>query len=172
MTTCSPVRRWYVVRTHPFSEAKAFAHLVRQGYEAYLPCYLKRRSHARRVETVAAPLFPRYLFVAVDIATQRWRAIGSTFGVAQLVCRGGEPAPVADHVVEDLRGREDEKGFITLPIRPRFVMGDKVQLLEGAMTGCVALFEDMKDSERVSVLLELLGRKVRTVLRADMIAAV
>jgi transcriptional antiterminator RfaH len=168
MTSC---RRWYVVRTHPSAEGRAFTNLVRQGYETYLPRYLKKRSHSRRVETVAAPLFPCYLFVAVDMATQRWRAISSTFGVAHLVCSGGEPAPVADDVVGALRGREDEMGFIALPVRARFVMGEKVQLLEGALTGSVALFEDMKDSERVSVLLDLLGRKVRAVLRADMIAA-
>ena len=33
----------------------------------YLPRYLKRRRHARRVDIVAAPLFPRYLFVAIDM---------------------------------------------------------------------------------------------------------
>ena len=58
--------RWYVVRTQPHSENKASAHLGRQGFETYLPRYLKRRRHARRVETVQAALFPCYLFVAID----------------------------------------------------------------------------------------------------------
>ena len=50
--------RWYVVRTQPHAESKASAHLGRQGFETYLPRYLKKRRHARRVETVQAPLFP------------------------------------------------------------------------------------------------------------------
>lgn len=167
----APMRRWYVVRTHPRAELKALTHLVRQGYDTYLPRYLKKRRHARRVETVAAPLFPRYLFVAIDMATQRWRTISSTFGVAQLVCNGDEPVPVVNDVVDALRAREDENGFIRLPSRPQFVVGDKVRLIEGALTGCVGLFEDMRENERVCVLLDLLGRKVRVVLEADVVAA-
>jgi transcriptional antiterminator RfaH len=67
--------RWYVVQTQPHAEAKASQHLSRQGFDIYLPRYLKRRRHARRIETVVAPLFPRYMFVAVDTSVQRWRAI-------------------------------------------------------------------------------------------------
>jgi transcriptional antiterminator RfaH len=71
---------WYVVHTHPHAEAKAAAHLERQGYSTYLPRYLKCRRHARRIEIVPAPLFPRYLFVTIDRLRQRWRSIQSTVG--------------------------------------------------------------------------------------------
>ena len=43
---------------------------------------------------VASPLFPRYMFVAIDVAVQRWRSIQSTIGVARLVCNGDHPAEV------------------------------------------------------------------------------
>ena len=59
---------WHVVQTRPRSENKAALHLQRQGFEVYLPRYLKRRSHARKVDFVPAPLFPQYVFVAVDLA--------------------------------------------------------------------------------------------------------
>ena len=75
------MQRWYVAQTQPMAEHKALAHLHRQGFEVYLPRYLKRRSHARRVDHVPAPVFPRYLFVAMDIESCRWRAINSTVGV-------------------------------------------------------------------------------------------
>lgn len=67
--------RWYVVQTQANAENKAVAHLRRQGYATYLPRYLKRRRHARRVDTVPAALFPRYVFVEIDMAVQRWRSI-------------------------------------------------------------------------------------------------
>ena len=67
--------RGYVVQTQPHAESKAMGHLIRQGFATYLPRYLKRRRHARKIETVAAPLFPRYLFVTVDMETQQWRSI-------------------------------------------------------------------------------------------------
>ena len=163
--------RWYVVRTQPHAENKASAHLGRQGFETYLPRYLKKRRHARRVETVRAPLFPCYLFVAIDRQTQRWRCISSTIGVSHLVCNGDEPAPVPDNVIDALRRREDANGSICLPGRPRFATGDKVRLVDGAFVDCIGLFEGMKDIDRISVLLDLLGRKVRVVLDADSVAA-
>lgn len=164
--------RWHVVRTQPHAENKAKTHLDRQGFETYLPPRLKKRRHARRVETVKAPLLPGYLFVAINRQTQRWRCISSTIGVSHLICHGEEPAAVADSLVDALRDREDESGLVRLPPRASFATGDKVRLLDGAFADLIGLFEGMKDSERVSVLLDLLGRKVRLLLDAHAIEAV
>jgi len=163
--------RWFVAHTHPHAEGKATAHLNRQGFEIYFPRYLKRRRHARRIETVAAPLFPRYLFVAVDLAAQRWRSIYSTVGVTRLVCHGDEPTPVPHGVVEALQSREDAEGFIKLERRVLFRAGDKIRVLDGAFSSCLGLFDGMAERERIAILLDLLGRKVRVVLDADLVAA-
>ena len=163
-------QRWFVVHTHTHAEAKAAAHLERQGFAIYLPRYRKRRRHARRVETVIAPLFPRYMFVGVDMEAQRWRSIHSTLGVARLVCNGDEPAPVPDLVVEALRRREDEDGMVQLA-RRSFEPGTRVQITDGAFASCLGLFEGMRDAERVTVLLDLLGRKVRVLIDELSLAA-
>lgn len=163
--------RWYVVQTHVHAEGKAAAHLVRQGYSIYLPRYLKRRRHARRVEMVAAPLFPRYLFVAIDRMTQRWRSILSTVGVTQLVRHGEEPTAVPAGIVDALRSREDECGLIKLGLRPAFAPGAKVRVVEGVFSECLGLFDGMADRDRVAILLDLLGRKVRVVLDGESVAA-
>src|SRR5580704_8784211 len=105
-----PDSRWYVVQTQAHAELKAAAHLARQDFAVYLPRYLRRRRHARRSEIVATPLFPRYVFVAIDRLTQRWRAIQSTIGVAHLISNSDGPAPVPEFVIEELRSREDESG--------------------------------------------------------------
>jgi transcriptional antiterminator RfaH len=157
---------WYVVHTRIHAEAQAASHLRRQGYSIYLPRYLKRRRHTRRIETVAAPLFPRYLFVAVDCMTQRWRAIQSTIGVSHLVCNGEGPAIVPAGVIADMQAREDQQGFIRFDQRQRFARGDKVRVVD-----CLGLFEGMADHERIAVLLDLLGRKVRVVMDGASVAA-
>jgi transcriptional antiterminator RfaH len=162
--------RWYVVQTQPHAESKAAEHLIRQGFGAYLPRYHKRRRHARRVELVAAPLFPRYLFVAVDLETQRWRAIHSTSGVSRLVCNGDEPAPVPPDVVPALQQRE-EAGFVKLERRPQFAPGERVRVVDGIFTDTLGLFEGMADRDRVAILLDLLGRKVRILLDEGAITA-
>ena len=160
-----------VVQTQLNGEAKATQNLLRQGYDIYLPRFLKRRRHARKVDFVARPLFPRYVFVAIDMTTQRWRSIQSTFGVSRLVCNGDNPALVPEGVVRALRAREDDKGFIKMDSRPEFAPGDKVRVLAGAFMDNAGLFDGLADHDRVSILLDMLGRKVRVLLDADLVTA-
>jgi transcriptional antiterminator RfaH len=163
--------RWYVAQTQPNAESKAVAHLGRQGFVTYLPRYMKRRRHARRVDLVPAPLFPRYLFIEIDTTIQRWRSIFSTVGVTQLVCTGDTPTPVSDQVVTLLKDREDTAGFIQLDRRPMFRVGDKIRVLDGVFADCLGLYEGMKDNDRVAILLDLLGRKVRVMVDLESVSA-
>ena len=162
---------WYVVQTQVNAEAKAVRNLVRQGFEVYLPRYLKLRSHARKIEKVPVPLFPRYMFVRIDIATQRWRSVQSTFGVSRLVLNGSDPAPLAQQVISCLREREDASGYVQLDQRPKFALGAKVRVLAGVFAENLGLFDGMADRDRIAILLDLLGRKVRVSIEADLVAA-
>ena len=153
------MHRWYVVSTQPQKEERAHEHLGRQGFDVYLPRWRKRRSHARRIEWISAPLFPRYLFVGFDIDVTRWRAIQSTLGVSHLVCNGGLPLPMPNGIVENIRARETASGLIQ--IKPAFRRGQPVIVSEGAFLDQVGLFERTDDNERVTILLNLLGREVR-----------
>ena len=152
--------RWYVVHTQPRGEGTALRHLKRQGFAAFLPEYLKRRSHARRLDWVRAPLFPRYLFVAMDVASARWRAIASTMGVSHLVCNGEEPAAVPRGVVEDIRARIGEGGLVKLEPHIPFRPGDAVKVLVGAFADQIGFFQCATDEARVVLLLDMLGRRV------------
>lgn len=163
--------RWYVAQTRPHAEAKASLHLRRQGFAIYLPRYLKQRRHARRVEKIAAPLFPGYLFVSIDMAAQQWLSIDSTIGVARLVRDGERPAPVPQVVIDALVTREDANGFVQLDRRPRFSPGDKIRVVGGAFSDCYGLYDGMSARERVAILLDLLGRQVRVVLDPQTIEA-
>ena len=161
---------WYIVYTQPSAEAKAAENLERQGFTTYLPRYRKRRRHAGRTETVLRPLFPRYLFVAIDVLQDRWRAVLSTFGVSDLIRHGSQPTPVPEGVVDTLKARE-ANGVITEPsVADRLKAGDRVELLSGAFEQMICSFHGMDDAERVIVLLDLLGRQVRAVVPADAIA--
>lgn len=163
--------RWYVVQSQPNGERKAVVHLNRQGFSTYLPEYLKRRRHARRVDFARAPLFPRYLFVAIDTSTQRWRSIFSTVGVSRLICNGDQPVALPDQAIIAIQSREDSSGLVHLQRRPAFKVGDKIRLLDGAFSDCLGVCESMKDNERVAILLDLLGRKVRVMVNVDTVAA-
>lgn len=163
---------WYAVHTHVHAETIAARHLERQHFGVYLPKHLKRRSHARRIETVQAPLFPRYLFVQMDTERSRWRAISSTVGVSHLVSFGGEPAPVPLGVIEEIRACEGQGGLVDLHRRRPFQQGEKVRLLDGPLRDSIGLFDCADDAMRVTILLDLLGRQVRVRMPTSAVAAV
>ena len=162
---------WYVVQTQVNGERKAVFHLERQGFTVYMPQYLKRWRHARKSELRPAPLFPRYLFIAMDVAQARWRTIRSTIGVAALVCNGERPASVPDGVVEDIRAREDDSGLLPMRAASPFKKGDAVSIVEGGLAGARGFFECFQDQDRVVLLLEMLGRPMRVQLPATVVAS-
>jgi transcriptional antiterminator RfaH len=163
---------WFVVHTQPHHEVRADINLRRQGFTTYLPRYLRRRRHARRTETVARPLFPRYLFVALDLARDRWRAVHSTIGVSHLVVAGEEPIPVPRGVVEEIRAREGNDGFVALGLPAGVQLGSQVRLIDGIFADAKGVLERIADDRRVAVLLELLGREVRVFVPAAAIGTV
>jgi len=171
MPDSPPRADWYVVQTHPHAEAKAALNLRRQGFQSYVPRYARERRHAGRTDVIAAPLFPRYLFVGIDLSAQRWRSILSTIGVSRLVCFGDAPAKVPGHVVEGLISLHDPRGYVQLPARPQLRPGDEVCIVGGPFASHLGLVEGMSDQQRVAVLLDLLGRKVRVFVGIDAIAA-
>jgi len=161
---------WFVVRTQSRAEEKAMQHLTNQGFMAYLPRYRRRVQHARRNEIVLRPLFPGYLFVNLDPERCRWRSINGTVGVREILTNGDTPLAVPDRIIDEIRAREDETGAVKLVV-PTFARGQVVRLLEGPMADVNGLFEEMRDENRVVLLVSLLGRKVRMQVPAAAVAA-
>lgn len=161
---------WFVVQTHPNGEDKAVRNLVNQGFDVYLPKYAKERRHARKVEMVLRPLFPRYLFVNFDPNTDQWRPINGTIGVSRLMTQGERPLPLAIGVVEEIKDRENNNGIVTLAPQ-RFSVGQQLRLCRGALLDHVGAFQEMADGNRVVLLLNLLGRDVRIKAPVDFLAA-
>lgn len=155
------MKAWYPVYTQTQREVVATQHLRNQGFDVYLPQYQKLRRHAGQAEIVAAPLFPRYLFVAIDMDQQRWRSVNGTRGVVGLVMTGDKPTAVPEAVMAEIRSREDETGYIRLN-GPTYQRGQALRIVEGPMADAQALFEEMTDSNRAILLISLLGRMVRT----------
>jgi len=150
--------RWYVVHSLPFAEARAEAQLRIQGFRTFQPKRQKTVRHARRLRTVEAPYFPRYLFIILDLACDRWRSVNSTFGVSRLIMRGDEPNPVPRGVVEALIAAADTRGILQLA--SRLQVGGPVRLAAGPFAEQLAILDHLDDCGRVRVLLDILGRQV------------
>ena len=150
--------KWFLAHTLPKSERKAEWHLGAQGFRTYLPQFRKTIRHARQLRTVQAPLFPRYLFVILDLGRDRWLSVRSTIGVSRLFThQDGRPIPVPDGVVESLIGHSD--GNLTR-LDTGLVKGRHVRILSGPFADLVGTLERLDGAGRVQVLLKLMGTAV------------
>ncbi|MGB7290512.1 MAG: transcription/translation regulatory transformer protein RfaH [Candidatus Macondimonas sp.] len=153
--------RWYAIHTKPRQEETALAHLERQGFDCHLPRARERRRARHRYTMVTLPLFPRYLFARLDLATQNTAPIRSTQGVVGLVRFGLDPAPLPEGFVERLR-EQDNRGCI--PELGDWQAGHALEVTQGPFAGLRAVFAARDGNTRVIVLMELLGRTQRLAL--------
>jgi transcriptional antiterminator RfaH len=154
------MKRWYVVHTQPGSEILAQGQLENQYFRTYFPRFLKTTRHARSEKRVISPLFPRYVFVEIDMQHQRWRSINGTRGVSYLLSMGERPSAVPNGVVEEITARESDDRLIQIHEKTPHHTGEIVEITSGALTDQVGSFLRMDKQKRVVMLLEFLGRNV------------
>jgi transcriptional antiterminator RfaH len=174
---------WCAVRSEIQREHVAARFLIQAGYDIYFPRISERRINFGRKIIVYRPLFPNYLFLRVllpeDIldGIKNGHAVGwyqakRTCGVHALIMDGEGPARISEAIINGIKMRERD-GLVQLPeAPPDFKMGDKVRIISGAMTGHFGLFAGMKGSDRVYVLMTLLGGQSRTTMARSAIEAV
>jgi transcriptional antiterminator RfaH len=150
--------RWFLAHSHPKSEHKAELHLAAQGFRTYLPQIQKTIRHARQLKTVRAPLFPRYLFVVLNLERDRWLSVRSTVGVSRLLTlRDGRPEPVPVGIVEALIERSDAN---VMRLDDDLVKGQQVRILCGPFADFVGTLERLDAAGRVQVLLAMMGTTI------------
>jgi transcription elongation factor/antiterminator RfaH len=150
--------RWFVVHTLPHQEKRAQHQLENQSYRTFLPKREKTIRHARKLTTVVAPFFPRYMFIILDPERDQWRPVNGTIGVARLVMQGERPQPVPPGIVETLVASTGADGL--LQMRPQLKVGDPVRLTHGPFAEYLGTLDRLDPGGRVRVLLDMLGRRV------------
>ena len=151
-------QRWYVVHTQPHRETQAARQLENQNYRVFLPRFLKSRRHARKIETGLVPLFPRYLFIILDLTRDHWRSVNGTYGVDRLLMRADGPEAVPEGLVEQLIELSGANGSVRYT--PHFRNGQVIKVAAGPFAEFMGEFQHLDGSGRVRVLLNLLGCKV------------
>ncbi|MFV2061180.1 MAG: transcription/translation regulatory transformer protein RfaH [Gammaproteobacteria bacterium] len=156
-------KSWYLVYTKPRGESTAAENLSRQNYQTYLPLFRKTRIKNAQAKTIIEPLFPRYVFIELSIETDNWSPIRSTIGVSKIVNFGFTPAKVPDSLIAILKENENLDGLYEFTEK-KLVKGESVEILSGPMMGYSGIFNQYATKNRVSILLNLLGKETSVLL--------
>jgi transcriptional antiterminator RfaH len=161
------MKRWYVVHTKRDGERIAEVNLTKQGFRTYCPQISAMPSKVRRV-----PVFPRYLFVELDLDADLWHSVNGTFGVVGLVQFGTKPSAVPPGVIEDIMCRENEDGMIVLPHPyPMLQAGDEIVLSDGPLDCQPGIIHRLTGPRRAEILLHLMGRQVKVTAPLSQVSA-
>jgi len=162
--------RWYAIQTKVNREKDVEKRLTDFRLEVFLPWMRTRRRIGSRFHWVLAPLFPGYVFCRLDMVTSG-KAARYSPGVKDFLTFGSRIAEVGENIIEGLRQRCPGGVAEIDPVDAK--PGDTVRINEGPFSGLEAVFEQkLKGSERVAVLLEILGRQTRIVLPSETIAKI
>jgi len=169
--TALPNNNWFVARTQAHRERWAAENVSRLGFSYYFPIVLETRrviiDGRRMKEFRPAPLFPGYLFVQHEAG--QWHVLLSTFGVIGVVLgSGGQPGIIRNAEIQRLRSLE-QNGTIVLPKKqnPQNLRDPNVRarITSGPYTGFVGLTQGIAVNERINILLDFMGGKVKFLVR-------
>lgn len=162
---------WFVAQLRPNGLALARRHLERQNFETFSPEIPSRERRQGRLQTVNKPLFPGYLFVRFDPRTNGWTAINHTRGVSRLVLNDPRrPAPLPEALMAALRARCESNGDGSAG--DDLVVGDRVRIQAGPFEELITQIETLPGPERVGVLIEIMGREVRSTLPRSQVSKI
>lgn len=154
---------WYVVYTKASQERVAETHLLRQGYQVYLPrtkILKKRKLQAETQVAAYEAMFPRYIFFQARDFEHSIAPVRSSVGVSKLVRFGSEPAKLSAETLNKIREAEALQQASSYEDLCGLKPGKKVVVNEGPLLGLDGLISEIS-KERVMVLMHLLGREAK-----------
>ena len=150
---------WFLVQLKPNGFDRAVINLERQGVKTFMPLVSRRVRSGKGYIQKKLPLFPGYLFIAVDTDKVPWRSINSTYGVSKTVTFGAQaPQHLPEQFVSGLKVRCDEGNCLLPPSDLK--IGEQVKIVSGPFADCVATVETMPSETRLGILFDYLGGKI------------
>jgi len=161
---------WYVIQTKPKKEDEASSYLSTKGLDIFNPLMETFSPRNGKGNREFKPLFPSYIFGKFDL-DRNYPLVRWARGVKKILGFGGYPIPVSEEVIEVIRGRTDDDGIVRRMIH--FEPNDLVRIKSGPLRDLLGIFERwVSDSERVRVLLNLIGYQPAVELHYSMIEKV
>ncbi len=154
---------WFAAYTNSHHEKRVASHFVERQIKSFLPLYSARHRWRNRCEmNLELPLFPNYVFVRID-PRERVRVL-EVPGVVSLVGFGRTLAPLSDFEIEALRTCVGQR---KIEPHPYLVVGERVRIKAGPMTGMEGVLVRKKSNFRVVLALDVIMQCVAVEIDAD-----
>ena len=144
------MKNWYLIKTKPQQEAIATQNLTNQDFDVFFPKVV--------IKNKTTPLFPNYLFIQLDDKAQNWTPIRSTRGVSNFVRFGLSFAKVPNQIINLIKTQQQQTIEKMINICSHH-KGDYLEIQTGVFKGQQAIFQNYNSSDRVTVLLKLIGQQ-------------
>jgi transcriptional antiterminator RfaH len=159
--------KWFLVYTKAKEEQRAKKNLENQGFSIFLPM-IAFAINNRSVSTIVKPMFPRYLFIKLNLEKDNWTLIKSTRGVSHMVVFGQKFAEIPGQVIAHLKSGGDKNDIFKQAIkRQEFEKGDTLTIAKGVFRDKEATFLSKKSKERVRILLRFVNHLITTEIAAS-----
>jgi transcriptional antiterminator RfaH len=171
-TAIADTLHWYVVHTHPKQEDRANSNLQSSKLETLAPKLRvnKYNEFTGHVTRLVKPLFPGYIFSRFRF-NELYHKIRFTRGVHSLICFNNEPTPIDDEIIELIRLRIGNDGFVKTA--GELEIGDEVRIEDPRFENLRGVFErELPDAERVSVLLNTIGFQAHVVVDRNLVSKI
>jgi transcription antitermination factor NusG len=159
---------WNALHTRYQHERKVEALLSAKGFQTFLPTYESTRRWKDRNKRGEEALFPGYLFVA-NASEDRLHVV-ATPGVCAIVSVAGAPATISNQEIEAIRKTVSNPAKVEP--HPYLNSGDQVEVQWGPLAGVEGILIRKRDSYRLVVSVEILGRAAAVEIDASCIAKV
>jgi len=154
--------QWFLVYTKAREEERAQKNLENQGFKTFFPMIAYENINQPKSFSYK-PMFPRYLFVSMNIERDNWTHIKSTRGVSHLVIFGDKLAAIPNPVVTFLKTKVDDNNIVEQKVsRQEFQKGDKLVVKKGILKGKEGTFLSSTSKDRVRILLKLMNELIVT----------
>ena len=159
--------KWFLVYTKVKEEQRAKKNLENQGFQIFLPMITFAKMNQSKSTTLEA-VFPRYLFIKINLERDNWTPIKSTRGVSHMVVFGQRFAEIPNQVIAHLKSRADENHIFRQVItRQEFQKGDSLVIIKGFFKDKEATFLSKRRKERVRILLRFVNHLITAEIPAS-----
>ena len=167
-------KRWYVLKVQSNRERSIRDSLLRrikrEGLEEHfgdiiIPTEKVVETKGGKKKVTERKLYPGYIMVQMVLTDETWYLVRDTSGVGDFTGAAGKPIAMQEHEINQMIGREEDKGTEPAKIKIGFAPGDIVKIKDGSFESFEGSIDSIDEANgKITVLVEIFGRSVPTEL--------